>query len=431
MKCESCGNKLKKGMILCPYCGVPITQEAEEEQPRKKLAWWKLALIIFAGVILLSVVVGAILYGLGVLKFENNILVKNSYTVSDKKAVRKADLVVAVAGSHTLTNEELQMYYTMEIAEFFSRYGSYLSSMGLDHTKPLDQQYISEEKTLTWQHLFIGNAINDWYAYAVMQQLAQSEGYTVSQEVQELIDSLPQQLQEMAIEGGYSSVEEMLREDFGATCTVNAYLSYLTDYHIVTDFMGSKSDPTMEEIKAYFAANQAKLEQDGIKQDGSKYVNVRHILIEPSGTEDESGKVTYTEEDWEACRQAAQAILDEWLAGEATESSFAELANKHSKDPGSNTIGGLCAGLKKGATVEEFDSWIFAEGREKGQYGLVKTKFGYHIIYYVDSEDIWVDQVREVIVTERVDAMLEEAQRLWPMEVTYRKIFLGNVNLVG
>jgi len=91
----------------------------------------------------------------------------------------------------------------------------------------------------------------------------------------------------------------------------------------------------------------------------------------------------------------------------------------------------LCAGLKKGATVEEFDSWIFAEGREKGQYGLVKTKFGYHIIYYVDSEDIWVDQVREVIVTERVDAMLEEAQRLWPMEVTYRKIFLGNVNLVG
>lgn len=39
--------------------------------------------------------------------------------------------------------------------------------------------------------------------------------------------------------------------------------------------------------------------------------------------------------------QKAQDILDEWKAGDATEDSFAALANEYSQDPGSNTTGGL------------------------------------------------------------------------------------------
>lgn len=432
MKCESCGRKLKKDMLLCPYCGKKIEQEIKQTQGKKPV--WKLALLILAGALLLGVVVGAILYGLGVVDFKSdsgNILCKKTYTVSDKKAHRKADKVVATAGSMTLTNEELQMYYTMEIAEFLARYGNYLSSMGLDHTKPLNEQYISEEKTHTWEHLFLGNAINDWYTYAIMLQLAQSENYQVSEEMQKLIDSLPQQVQEMAKEGGYSSVEEMLSKDFGATCTVDAYLSYLKKYQMVTDYMDSKAAPTLEEIEAYFKANKAVLEEAGIKQDGSKYVDVRHILIEPVGTKDAEGKVTWTEEDWEACRKAAQAVLDEWLAGDKTENSFADLANKYSKDPGTNTTGGLCSGIKKGQTVDEFDSWCFDESRENGHYGLVKTKLGYHIIYFLDSEDTWITDTRNEMVVEQVDIMIANAQARWPLEVNYKKIFLGTVNLIG
>ena len=49
-------------------------------------------------------------------------------------------------------------------------------------------------------------------------------------------------------------------------------------------------------------------------------VDVRHILIMPEGgTKDASGNITYSEAEWEACRAAAQALLDEYLAGEQTE----------------------------------------------------------------------------------------------------------------
>ena len=69
-------------------------------------------------------------------------------------------------------------------------------------------------------------------------------------------------------------------------------------------------------------------------------VNVRHILIEPEAAEDG----TISDEAWAAAEQTANDILDQWLAGDATEESFANMANENSSDPGSNTNGGLGAG---------------------------------------------------------------------------------------
>lgn len=73
-------------------------------------------------------------------------------------------------------------------------------------------------------------------------------------------------------------------------------------------------------------------------------VNVRHILIQPEASElsedDEGYEDDVAAKDAEAA-QKAQDILDEWKAGDATEDSFAALANEYSQDPGSNTTGGL------------------------------------------------------------------------------------------
>lgn len=69
-------------------------------------------------------------------------------------------------------------------------------------------------------------------------------------------------------------------------------------------------------------------------------VNVRHILIQPEASElsedDEGYEDDVAAKDAEAA-QKAQDILDEWKAGDATEDSFAALANEYSQDPGSNT----------------------------------------------------------------------------------------------
>lgn len=123
--------------------------------------------------------------------------------------------------------------------------------------------------------------------------------------------------------------------------------------------------------------------------------HVRHILVEFE-TDDNSSEPT--EKQIEVAKNAAQALYDEWKAGEATEESFAELAKQHSADGGSKENGGLYESIYKGQMVEEFENWVFDPARKPGDTGLVRTDYGYHIMYYVGSgSPYWTIQVENAI----------------------------------
>ena len=111
--------------------------------------------------------------------------------------------------------------------------------------------------------------------------------------------------------------------------------------------------------------------------------DVRHILVSfEGGTYDETtGTTTYSEEEKEAAWTAATEIMESWKAGEATEESFAALANEKSTDPGSNTNGGLYEAVYPGQMVEPFEQWCF-DNRKVGDTGMVETSYGVHIMYY-------------------------------------------------
>lgn len=137
-------------------------------------------------------------------------------------------------------------------------------------------------------------------------------------------------------------------------------------------------------------------------------VNVRHILIqtdeEKTGT-DASGNAVYSAEQMAAMRQEAQDILDQWKAGDATEDSFAALANEKSADPGSNTNGGLYEDVVPGQMVAAFNDWCFDESRQPGDTGLVETSYGVHVMYFVgNSQQNYRDyQAEQAIVAEKYE----------------------------
>ena len=119
-------------------------------------------------------------------------------------------------------------------------------------------------------------------------------------------------------------------------------------------------------------------------------VNVRHILIKAVDA-DEDGE--YSEEEKAAAREAVEAIESEWLAGEATEESFAALATERSEDEGSAENGGLYENVYKGQMVEEFDAFCYGS-RQKGDtaivYGESSAYTGYHLVYFVgESADTY------------------------------------------
>ena len=141
-------------------------------------------------------------------------------------------------------------------------------------------------------------------------------------------------------------------------------------------------------------------------------IDVRHILFQPDTTDLNSESETY-DADLQARRDEAKAkaedALAQWKAGDATEDSFAALANELSADGGSNTNGGLYTEVYKGQMVTEFNDWCFAEGRKAGDTGIVfNENTGYHVMYFV-GEDIpyWKVEVKNTLTSNDFNAWVE------------------------
>ena len=130
-------------------------------------------------------------------------------------------------------------------------------------------------------------------------------------------------------------------------------------------------------------------------------VDVRHILIQPEATtfsEDDEGYDADVQAKKDAAKQKAEDLLAQWKAGDATEDSFAELANENSAVSGSNTNGGLYSQVHQGQMVDAFNDWCFDPARKAGDTGIVETDYGYHIMYFVGTDlPYWQVQVEDTL----------------------------------
>lgn len=432
MQCKYCQMEMEDGATVCPHCG----ESQEESKVSKQLKTIKILLASFVGLVLLVVLVG-VLYkdvtGMSLLS-KNDLHVKDSYTVSLEKLEteagyksyeKKLDKVVATFGEHKLTNRMLQIYYWQLVG------GS--NYKDLDLSKPLDTQYQDPETQTTWEQFFIEEAIAVWRKDMAQVDLATAAGYQMPEEYSSQFATLKQDLEEYALAKGYANAADYVEKGFGKGVDIQTFYDYRWNYYyggLYCAEYAEKVEVTQEQIEAYFQSNEADLASGTygipITKESGKLVDVRHILVKVTGgTKDEEGKTVYSEEDWEACRVKAQAILDEWLAGEKTEESFGKLAGEKTEDGGSKQTGGLYEMVYKGQMVEPFENWCFDETRQKGDTGLVKTTYGYHVMYYVYGEEGWIRVCKDGAKYTATDEMIENAKNNTESKVNYKNIVIG------
>lgn len=361
----------------------------------------------------------------------NDVTCKGTYTVTDEEVIAAKDTVVATVEDKTLTNSQLQVYYWMQVYDFMSNYGSYASIYGIDFTSPLDTQVCSLGEG-TWQQYFLQNALDTWHMYQAVCVEAELQNHEMNEEFVEQLASLETTLTETAQSNGFETVEDMIKSDLGPGSTFEAYQNYMQVYYESYSYYNAIYEsmvPTDTEIEKYYDDNAESFQSQGVEKNDSVLVDVRHILFQPEGgTTGEDGTTTYSDEEWAACEQAAQAVLDAWLAGDMTEDSFAELANEHSEDPGSNTNGGLYQYVGEGEMVTEFNDWCFDSTRQVGDYGLVKTTYGYHVMYFSGSMPTWYVYARESALSQMVSEQVKQIMEDHAMEVAYSDIALGFVS---
>lgn len=487
--CKFCGAEIEENASVCPNCGkellceetveavCPDTTEntleleekaeivqndqAAEETNEKKLSSGKLAAIVTAVVVVTAILIAIVVGGMKEKNAEvvetipetqgteipsaevpaaeatvpadgnpEDVTCRGTYTAADEDILAAKDKVVATAGDTELTVGQLQLYYWMQVREFLSQYSSYLQYFSLDYTQGLDVQLCAlEEKTMTWQQYFLQGALEAWQTYASMAAEAEKAGFKMPAEYQEMLDGMAADLDESAVASGFENGTEVLHKSLGNTVEMEDYLRFMEIYYRGYSYFMNQSEsikePTDAEVKAFFEEHAEGYAESGITKD-SKYVDVRHVLITPEVAEGESEA---TEEAWAAAEKRAQELLDEWRAGKADEDAFAEMANTYSTDPGSNTNGGLYTGVYEGQMLQAFNDWCFDASRQYGDYGIVETNYGYHIMFYVGGTPIWQDYVRSDMKQEQADSVVEGIRSGYPLNVNYEEILLCKVDM--
>ena len=487
MKCKHCQAEVEESMKFCPECGTQQNAEsevetvtAEEVAPEAaetaapeikegiKATPGKIALAIVAGVLVLALLVTIVLGGLfkttektleyteeitptelateevttpateGTIPPDGNpedVTCKGSYTVTEEELNASADTVVAVVGDAELTTSMLQVYYWESIYAFDSEYGSYASLFGLDLSQSLDTQLCEiGDVSMTWQQYFLDYALNNWHSHQAMAQEGAANDYVITDALKAEIAAISDQLDQMVETYGYEDRAALIRDYVGPGCTPEDYINYLDLYYHGYGYYEHLYD-TMEvteaDVEAYFTENEGAYSDNGVTKDAGKVVDVRHVLLMPeNGTTGDDGYPVYSDEDWEACRQKAQDLYDAWLAGDQSEESFAQLAMEHSED-GNAAQGGIYEGVTKGYMVETFDSWCFDEARQVGDHGLVKTEYGYHLMFFVGSQDLWFATAQTDLLAEKLSAFVPMAMENFPMTVDYSAIKVGALDLVN
>ena len=421
---------------------TPAAEETVPAEPAKKATPGKIAVAVGAVILLAAILIALIVSGQdkkqeqtaaestetvevveATIPADGNpedVTCKGSYSVSDEEAIAQGDVVVATIGEHQLTNSQLQVYYWMEIQNFLNQYGAYASYFGMDYTQPLDTQL--EEDGLTWQQYFLDTALNNWHQVQSMSLMAQETGLPMMEENKTYLDGLDAYLEQTAAANGVS-VEELMVGNFGPGADKEDYRYFQELYLTGVPYYQAAVDamvPTQEDLEAYFAEHEEEYAASGVTKD-SKFVDVRHILVKVADTA--------TDADWKTCEEKAQAILDAWLAGEKTEESFAALATEKTEDPGSQQTGGLYQQVYEGQMVPEFNDWCFDAARAYGDYGLVKTSYGYHVMFFVKSEPSWTSYAESDWMNQQSADLLAAVTSLYPMEVSFDKIVLGVVEM--
>lgn len=492
MNCKYCNAELPEEVTLCPVCGkeqeevveetaateeivaeetvaeaateeaVPEAEEAPEaEAAPAKASTKKTTTAVIAIVLVIGILIGIVAGGLGSKSAADpeaapteaaseetqpvvipsngdpkSALCKQTYTVSDEQAAASADVVVATMGDKTLTNGELQAYYWQEIYMFLNEYGSYAQYMGLDLYSSLDKQLMmggsqSEDANLSWQQFFLDSAIATWKNYQSLALEAEEENYQLSAEEQEELATMAEELNSSALLAGFQSADELIRENIGAACTLESYMKYVSTYFYgisyYNDFCG-KIAPTDAEVEAYYSENEDYFTENGVTRD-AKFINIRHTLLQPTGGETgENGYPVYTDEAWETCRLEAEELYNKWQEGDKSEESFAQLAMEHSVD-GSAANGGLYENVAPGDMVEAFDAWCFDESRATGDHGLVKTEYGYHIMFFSGHRS-WLDLAKEGLIDSIAYDKIPETAEKYEAEVDYSLVELGDISFM-
>ena len=367
-------------------------QLAAQKEAKKTSLYTTLFVIVMAVLLVVSVTVGV-----------NQIITSSG--------IRERNTTAVTIGEHALSNAELNYYYVDSINKFLSQYGSYAAMFGLDTSKPLDEQYLDEETGLTWADDFLNSAKETAKAVYAVNDAAEAEGFTLSEEEQLSITSTITNLRSYAMIYGFSDADDYLKAVYGNGSSVESYEAYLQRNTIYTAYQEHYADSLTYDEAALKAADSENYTSYNYN---TYYVAASRFL--EGGTTAEDGTTTYSDEEKAASVTAAEEAAKS-LAGEGSttvEALDAAIAALTINSESASAASTAHEGTLYTSISTVYSDWLADSSRKEGDVTYfaseststdedgneVVTTNGYTVVCYLGTEDngFALKNVRHILI---------------------------------
>ena len=293
----------------------------------------------------------------------------------------------------TIGDKELKVkefnYFFNQTANNFGNYASYV---GIDTSKPIDQQNVGSENTammsmlgmdidcleaykqedgsydITWAGYFAELAKNTAAQTYAMYQAAQAEGYEASEEVATAINN------EMANVSIYSQIYGMSADDFiaaqyGRGCNEENYKEHLTVSYTASEF-ASKYEYSAAEIDTKYDAEKADFDVAAYMLYTARAEDFE--AEEETAEEGETTETTETTENTETTETEEKKVSEEAIA-KAKEAAEKMVKEFNVDEEGVSVYADHTQATAKSYSTEEAAKWIF-ETAKAGDVKLFENK---------------------------------------------------------
>ena len=269
-------------------------------------------------------------------------------------------------GDESYTAAELSYFYNTAYYSYTSQYGQMLTYMGLDTSRPLDSQQYGEDQT--WADFFKDIAIDNMQSVTMLWKEAQKEGFTLTGEQREELESQLSELDTVHQTAGFPSANKYLAAVYGKGVT-KALVAELTERSYIAEMYSQYKNDS-------FTYTDAELESK-YEENKDNYDTYSFMSVFVSGAADEDAGI-----DAETAMAEAKDKLDELVES--------DIENEEDFSANAEEIAGVAATPQNisGSTVlADYAEWMKDKSREEGDMTVVETSNGYTAVYFISRSD--------------------------------------------
>lgn len=298
----------------------------------------------------------------------------DALTVSNTEV--SVDGTTVAADSRSFSVAEVNYLYNMQYVNILNTYGNYISMLGLDATKPLDEQKCSMnngDENYTWDDYFMDSAKTQLTQLAAFEAYAEANGITLDDEDMAEIDEAIDSIAETAKENNYGSANKFLSANYGKGC----------NEAVVRDIMELQSIATkvQDSVTAglEYSAEELAAKYETVKDDYDKFTYSYYQVAAETETKEDGTTAAPTDE----AKAAASATANDILAKMNEGASLADAVATVVKDaePTDKTD---VAGSSVEAAISE---WIKSADRAEGDKTVIDGDTASYVVVFTSRNN--------------------------------------------